>query len=165
MWPSGIHSIDAISWPHGSAWAVLKGTWRQNINISHSWEIDSRSPTRLTFSTHSILINWPSYSSPAGLEGYKQRGGWLVCQPHFGFTEVKRVQHGTVTGEGAETRPRVVKGRSEEVELPHLHSGSWARFRPSAGQLIPGTNICLESFKVISTTCYQQEAGPLRRLR
>ena len=33
----------------------------------------------LTFSTQDILINWPSYSSPAGLKGYQQRAGdWSV---------------------------------------------------------------------------------------
>lgn len=76
-----------------TTWAVLKRRTRQNINISPR-KIYGRSPTMLTFSTRNILINWSSYSSPAGLEGYKQRGGdWSAS--HI-FTSLKRLRDCTV---------------------------------------------------------------------
>lgn len=48
-----------------------EGMQRQNVNTPHPGKKDSRTPARLTFSIQSILINWPPYSSPAGLQGYQ----------------------------------------------------------------------------------------------
>lgn len=69
-----------------------------------------------------------------------------------------------MTGGGGEPRLEFWQREARRWGCPTLvRSGS--RFSPSAGQLIPGTNICPECFKVISTTCYQQEAGAHRHLR
>lgn len=75
----------------------------------------------LTFSTQDILINWSFYSSPAGLEGYKQRGGdWSAS--HI-FTSLKMlrdcsVKHSVWRRRG--TTVAVVRGEWETVEPPHL---------------------------------------------